>query len=809
MLINEEYWQKYWKENKIFKTDESKKKFYILEMFPYPSGDLHIGHLRNYVIGDVYARYYKMNGYSVLHPMGWDAFGLPAENAAIKKKISPENWTLSNISISKNTFNMMGISYDWDREVTTCFPDYYKWTQWLFIKLYEKGLAYRKPSYVNWCPSCKTVLANEQVENGCCYRCGSIVTKKKLVQWYFKITDYAERLLNDIDKLEKWPEKVRTMQKNWIGRSTGITVKFPLYDDPDKFIEVYTTRADTLFGVTFMALAPESQIVETLKIPESEQQKVNEYIKKALVKSDMERTGTKSEKDGVFTGVYVKNPLTGEKVEIFVADYVLASYGTGAVMGVPAHDTRDFAFSKKYNIPIKVVIKPKEEDIDVDTMTDAYIDPGIMINSDIFNGMDSNLAKDKIMDHLEERILGKKTVNFRLRDWLISRQRYWGAPIPMVHCPKCGIVPEKIENLPVLLPEPNKIDHAPKDKSPLASSDEFVETICPICGSSAKRDTDTIDTFVDSSWYFLRYTDAKNENLPFSREKTNFWMPVDLYVGGVEHAILHLLFSRFITKFLYDEDYIGSDEPFTELFTQGMVLNRINGNLEVMSKSKGNAVAVGPFVEKEGADIARATILFLSPPEKELEWDQKGVEGIKKFLKRIASLFENVKEGENNDPSLEYEINFLIKRVQQDILRFHLNTAISAMMEFINFVNSKNRNKNYNLPIEVKEKFLTVIAPFVPHIAEELWHKIGNENSIFLEKWISYDEAKLIKNKIEIPVQVNGKLRAVVTVDRDVQRDEIEKIVLNHPKIKGYIGNKEIRKFIYVPGKVVNVIYRG
>jgi leucyl-tRNA synthetase len=614
MLINEEYWQKYWKENKIFKTDESKKKFYILEMFPYPSGDLHIGHLRNYVIGDVYARYYKMNGYSVLHPMGWDAFGLPAENAAIKKKISPENWTLSNISISKNTFNMMGISYDWDREVTTCFPDYYKWTQWLFIKLYEKGLAYRKPSYVNWCPSCKTVLANEQVENGCCYRCGSIVTKKKLVQWYFKITDYAERLLNDIDKL-------------------------------DKFIEVYTTRADTLFGVTFMALAPESQIVETLKIPESEQQKVNEYIKKALVKSDMERTGTKSEKDGVFTGVYVKNPLTGEKVEIFVADYVLASYGTGAVMGVPAHDTRDFAFSKKYNIPIKVVIKPKEEDIDVDTMTDAYIDPGIMINSDIFNGMDSNLAKDKIMDHLEERILGKKTVNFRLRDWLISRQRYWGAPIPMVHCPKCGIVPEKIENLPVLLPEPNKIDHAPKDKSPLASSDEFVETICPICGSSAKRDTDTIDTFVDSSWYFLRYTDAKNENLPFSREKTNYWMPVDLYVGGVEHAILHLLFSRFITKFLYDEDYIGSDEPFTELFTQGMVLNRINGNLEVMSKSKGNAVAVGPFVEKEGADIARATILFLSPPEKELEWDQKGVEGIKKFLKRIASLFENVKEG--------------------------------------------------------------------------------------------------------------------------------------------------------------------
>lgn len=809
MLINEEYWQKYWKENKIFKTDESKKKFYILEMFPYPSGDLHIGHLRNYVIGDVYARYYKMNGYSVLHPMGWDAFGLPAENAAIKKKISPENWTLSNISISKNTFNMMGISYDWDREVTTCFPDYYKWTQWLFIKLYEKGLAYRKPSYVNWCPSCKTVLANEQVENGCCYRCGSIVTKKKLVQWYFKITDYAERLLNDIDKLEKWPEKVRTMQKNWIGRSTGITVKFPLYDDPDKFIEVYTTRADTLFGVTFMALAPESQIVETLKIPESEQQKVNEYIKKALVKSDMERTGTKSEKDGVFTGVYVKNPLTGEKVEIFVADYVLASYGTGAVMGVPAHDTRDFAFSKKYNIPIKVVIKPKEEDIDVDTMTDAYIDPGIMINSDIFNGMDSNLAKDKIMDHLEERILGKKTVNFRLRDWLISRQRYWGAPIPMVHCPKCGIVPEKIENLPVLLPEPNKIDHAPKDKSPLASSDEFVETICPICGSSAKRDTDTIDTFVDSSWYFLRYTDAKNENLPFSREKTNFWMPVDLYVGGVEHAILHLLFSRFITKFLYDEDYIGSDEPFTELFTQGMVLNRINGNLEVMSKSKGNAVAVGPFVEKEGADIARATILFLSPPEKELEWDQKGVEGIKKFLKRIASLFENVKEGENNDPSLEYEINFLIKRVQQDILRFHLNTAISAMMEFINFVNLKNRNKNYNLPIEVKEKFLKVIAPFVPHIAEELWHKIGNENSIFLEKWISYDEAKLIKNKIEIPVQVNGKLRAVVTVDRDVQRDEIEKIVLNHPKIKGYIGNKEIRKFIYVPGKVVNVIYRG
>ncbi len=807
MYSNEKYWREFWIKNKIFRTDEKGKKFYILEMFPYPSGDLHMGHLRNYVIGDVYARYYKMLGYSVLHPMGWDAFGLPAENAAIKKGISPKDWTMSNISVSKNTFKKMGISYDWDREVTTCMPDYYKWTQWIFIKLYEKGLAYRKESPVNWCPSCKTVLANEQVNDGKCYRCGSEVIKKNLTQWYFKITAYADRLLEDLDKLDKWPEKVKTMQKNWIGRSHGITVRFPLLYNRMEYIDVYTTRPDTLYGVTFIAIAPENPIIETLPLKDNIRKEINSYIESSRKKSEMERTGSKTEKDGVFTGIYAKNPLTGDKVAIFVADYVLASYGTGAVMGVPAHDTRDFAFAKKYNIPIKIVIQPKGQKIKAEEMEDAYIEPGIMENSGKFSGMLSIDAKQKIMEHLDKIGWGKRTTNYRLRDWLISRQRYWGTPIPMIHCPKCGIVPEKPENLPVLLPDPEKVDYIPKGKSPLASVDDFVNTTCPVCGGPAKRDTDTMDTFVDSSWYYLRYSDAKNDNEIFSENKANYWMPVDLYIGGVEHAILHLLFSRFITKFLYDEGLLKNNEPFKELFTQGMVMNRINNNLEVMSKSKGNAIPVGPFVEKEGSDVARGTILFIAPPEKDLEWNEESVHSIKNFIRRIVHSIKEIKTKDIENKELEYEINYLIKTISEDIKRFKLNTAVSALMKFINFTEkSYSENNNFSIPKSIKEKFILIMAPIFPHLSEELWRDLGHNTSVFLELYPQSDEEKLKKENVEIVIQVNGKIRARKEVNVNISQEGLKEIIMEIENVKKYIDNKPIRKFIYIPKKLVNII---
>ncbi|MCD6578688.1 leucine--tRNA ligase [bacterium] len=807
MYSNEKYWREYWIKNKIFKTKEEGKKFYVLEMFPYPSGDLHMGHLRNYVIGDVYARYYKMLGYSVLHPMGWDAFGLPAENAAIKKEISPKDWTLSNISVSKNTFKEMGISYDWDREVTTCLPDYYKWTQWIFIKLYEKGLAYRKESPVNWCPDCKTVLANEQVEDGKCYRCGAEVIKKNLTQWYFKITKYADRLLDDLEKLDKWPEKVKMMQKNWIGRSNGVTVRFPFLHSRTEFIDVYTTRPDTLYGVTFMAIAPENPIIQRLPMEEDIRKKVDKYIKTSGKKSEIERAGSKTEKDGVFTGIYVKNPLTNQKVAVFVGDYVLASYGTGAVMGVPAHDTRDFSFAKKYDIPIKIVIQPKDKKINDKDMKDAYIETGIMENSEQFSGMLSTDAKEQIIEHLEKIGWGERTVNYRLRDWLISRQRYWGTPIPMIHCPKCGIVPEKIENLPVLLPDPHKVDYIPKGKSPLASVEEFVNTTCPVCGGPAKRDTDTMDTFVDSSWYYLRYSDANNEKEIFSKDKLNYWMPVDLYIGGVEHAILHLLFSRFITKFLCDEGLIKNDEPFKELFTQGMVMNRVNGNLEVMSKSKGNAIPVGPFVEKEGSDVARGTILFIAPPEKALEWNEESVQSIKNFMRRIVHTVEKIptKTVENDD--IDYEINFLIESFSHDLQRFKLNTAVSSLMKFINFTEkSFSENKDFGIPKGIKEKFIIVMAPIFPHLAEKLWNKTGNENSVFLEKFPKADRSKLEKEEIEIVVQVKGKIRGRINITSHITEEKLKELVMEIDNVRKFIDNKPIKKIIYIPKKLVNII---
>ncbi len=804
MFIDEDKWRRYWEENKVFEASEKGDKFYVLEMFPYPSGDLHVGHLRNYVIGDVYARYYKMKGYSVLHPMGWDAFGLPAENAAIKKKISPKEWTLGNISVSKSTFKKMGIGYDWEREVTTCLPDYYKWTQYLFLIMYERGLAYKKESPVNWCPSCNTVLANEQVLNGKCYRCDTVVTKKDLEQWYFKITEYADRLLSDLDELPAWPEKVKTMQRNWIGRSEGITVDFALDGGNGKKIEVFTTRPDTLFGVTFLAVSPESPLVDMLDLDEKHLKEVKEYQEKAKLKSEIERVGTASEKDGVFTGKYVINPAGGKKAAVFVADYVISTYATGAVMGVPAHDERDFAFAEKYGLPVKIVIEPeggfKEE------LENAYTEAGIMKDSGEFSGSPSEEAKGKIMDWLEGKNTGRRTLNYKLRDWLISRQRYWGAPIPVVYCPKCGIVPEKKENLPVLLPDPSSVDYVPKGRSPLGTAEDFVRTKCPVCGTEAKRDTDTMDTFVDSCWYFLRYCDPKNGKDIFEKGKADYWMPVDLYIGGIEHAILHLMFSRFIVKVLYDAGRISHKEPFKQLFTQGMVLNRVGGELHVMSKSKGNAVPVGPFVEEKGADAARATILFLAPPDRELEWSDASADAMIRFLKRILALGEFARTGAGADKDTEYEIDNTVKRITESTERFHLNTAISAMMEFVNFVYKKKEgDPNFILDAAVYEKFILAIAPFFPHLAEEVWQGTGHSGSVFTRAYPSFDEKKLVRDTCELPVQILGKLRGVIAVKRDAAESEVM-AALSSSGFDKYMQGKTVKKVIYVPGKIVNII---
>ena len=625
----EQKWQKYWEENDVFHTDENsdKEKYYVLEMFPYPSGKLHMGHVRNYSIGDVIARYMRMKGMNVLHPMGWDSFGLPAENAAIKNGIRPDIWTHDNIAEMKNQLKSLGLSYDWDREVATCKEEYYKWTQWLFIQFFNKGLAYKKKNPVNWCPSCQTVLANEQVVDGVCERCKSPVGKKELSQWYFKITDYAERLLDDLDKLPGWPEKVKLMQKNWIGKSVGAEVDFDIVGHDEK-MKIFTTRPDTLYGVTFMVLAPEHPLVKELVTPEH-QAEVDVFMDKLQYLSDIDRNSTTLEKEGCFTGSYAVNPLTGKNVPIYIANYILMDYGTGAIMAVPAHDQRDFDFAVKYGIDIIPVIDPENPDIDINDLKEAFVAEGTMINSGDFDGLNNKEAMPKIIDYIESKGIGKKTVNFRLRDWLISRQRYWGAPIPMIYCEDCGWVPEKEENLPVLLP--TDVEFTGKGESPLTTSESFAHAVCPHCGKPAKREMDTMDTFVDSSWYFLRYTDAKNDKEAFNKEKADYWMNVDQYIGGVEHAILHLLYARFYTKVLHDLGLTDADEPFKNLLTQGMVL--MDGSK--MSKSKGNIVSPTEIIDKYGSDTARLFILFAAPPDRDLEWSETGVEGSYKFLNRV------------------------------------------------------------------------------------------------------------------------------------------------------------------------------
>ena len=813
----EKKWQKYWAENDVFHTEEdpSKEKYYVLEMFPYPSGKLHMGHVRNYSIGDVTARYMRMKGYNVLHPMGWDSFGLPAENAAIKNGIRPDNWTWDNIAEMREQLKSLGLSYDWDREVATCHRDYYRWMQWIFIQFYNKGLAYKKKNPVNWCPSCQTVLANEQVVDGKCERCKTPVGKKDLSQWYLKITDYADRLLKDLDKLPGWPEKVKLMQKNWIGRSEGAEVTFRI-EDFDKDLLIYTTRPDTLFGATFMVLAPEHPYVKELVEGTEYQAEVDAFLDKLQYLSDIDRSSTTLEKEGCFIGRYAVNPLNGKKIPIYIANYVLMDYGTGAIMAVPAHAGRDFDFAKKYDIEVIPVVDPGNPDIDINNLTEAFVAEGTMINSGSFDGLNNKEAMKKIIEFMEEKGIGRGTVNFRLRDWLISRQRYWGAPIPMIYCEDCGWVPEKEENLPVLLP--TDVEFTGKGESPLTTSKEFAKAVCPKCGKPARREMDTMDTFLDSSWYFLRYTDAKNDKKPFDKEKADYWMNVDQYIGGVEHAILHLLYARFFTKVLHDLGLVDADEPFENLLTQGMVLK----DGAKMSKSVGNIVSPAEIIEKYGSDTARLFILFAAPPERDLDWSDTGVEGSYKFLNRVWRLVletvENMPEKTESqivtkdDKSLYYELNKTVKRVTDSFAtgRFSFNTAISSIMELVNemYRCKQTEAPNYALLREVSEKLVLLLSPFVPHICEEMWEKLGHDSAVYFESWPSYDEEALKLDTVEIVVQINGKVKLKADVDSSLSKDALAEQMLEDEGVKALIEGKNVVKVIAVPGKLVNIVVK-
>ncbi len=815
----EEKWQKIWQETDEFKTsdDASKPKYYALEMFPYPSGNLHMGHVRNYSIGDVVARYKKMQGYNVLHPMGWDSFGLPAENAAIQHGADPADWTWSNIDNMKRQLKRLGFSYDWDREVATAKPDYYKFTQWMFARLYEHGLAYRKKSYVNWCPSCATVLANEQVVNGKCERCKSEVGKKDLEQWFFKITDYAQRLLDDIDKLTGWPDKVKSMQTNWIGRSEGAEVDFQI-EGSDEKLTVYTTRPDTIFGVSYMVIAPEHPLVEKLIAGKENEAECRAFIKKVQAQSEIVRSATDTEKEGVFSGTYLIHPFTGEKIPLYLANYVLLDYGTGIVMGVAAHDQRDFEFAKKYNLPIRIVIQPEGQNMKSEDMTEAFAAEGIMENSGEFDGMNNRDAIKAITRSLEKRGIGRKKVNFRLRDWLISRQRYWGAPIPIVYCDKCGEVLVPDEDLPVILPQ--NVKFTGKGQSPLGECGDFVHTTCPKCGGPARRETDTMDTFVCSSWYFLRYCDPHNTEMPFDKDKADYWMNVDQYIGGVEHAILHLLYARFFTKALCDFGYVSCDEPFENLLTQGMVLK--DGTK--MSKSLGNVVSPEEIIEKYGADTARLFILFAAPPERDLDWNDTAVEGAYRFLNRVWRLTESLKDcitEEKPDPSalteaerkLRLAVHGAIKKVTADCDRFSFNTAISAIMEMVNamyYYKEHTPKDRLNKPVvsEALTSLIVLLSPFVPHIAFEMWEMIGKTSDLALEKWPEYDESALAVDEIEIVLQINGKIRDKIMIDPDMSREEMTELAVNNEKIKELTKGKEIVKCIAVPKKLINIVVK-
>ena len=813
-------WQKYWEENKTFKVemDKDKPKSYVLEMFPYPSGNLHMGHVRNYSIGDVIARFRTMKGFNVLHPMGWDSFGMPAENAAIKHNIPPKKWTLENIANMTRQLKALGLSYDWDREVTTCKEEYYKWTQWFFELFYKRGLAVKKESAVNWCDTCNTVLANEQVIDGKCWRCDHEVVKKDLSQWFFKITDYADELLKDLDLLPGWPERVKTMQHNWIGRSEGLEFSFeiPALNDT---VAVYTTRPDTAYGVTFMALAAEHPLIKKICENNPKADEINAFCERVRNQSEIERTSSESEKEGVFTGVYCINPFTGRKVEIWVTNYVLYDYGTGAVMGVPTGDQRDWMFADKYGIEKIVTICPVGKELKLEEMTCAYEEKeGMMVNSGEFTGMEMHKAMSAIMDKAEAEGFGKRRVNYRLRDWLISRQRYWGAPIPIIYCPHCGevLVPE--DQLPVRLPE--DVSFTAGAKSPLATSEEFVHCKCPKCGADATRETDTMDTFLCSSWYYLRYTDAHNDKMPFDKELNNYWGPVDQYIGGIEHAILHLLYSRFFVKVLRDAGLVDYDEPFSNLLTQGMVIK----DGAKMSKSLGNVVSPEEILSKYGADTARLFILFAAPPERELEWSDQGVEGSFRFLNRIwrivqafePVLAQKVTEYDHSnlneaDKDLRRVLHSSIKKVTNDIeTRFNFNTAISTMMELVNALYAYKeaaKEPNAGLVYEAISDLIKMMSPFVPHITEELWRgAIDANSSVHEQSWPECDEEALKVDNVEIVLQVNGKVRGRLTVPAEATKEELEKIAMADANVQAHIGDATVRKVICVPGRLVNIV---
>ncbi len=808
----EKKWKRKWQELKLHDTPEKpKRKFYMLEMFLYPSGDIHIGHFRNYTIGDFVWRYKRMRGYDLIHPFGFDAFGLPAEEAAIKRNTSPKKWTYQNINTSTQTLKDLGLSYDWTREVRTCDPDFYKWTQWIFIKLFEKGLAYRDTSFVNWCPSCKTVLANEQVVGGQCWRCDSTVEKKELEQWYFRITEYAQKLLDGIKELTEWPEPIRIMQRNWIGRSQGAELIFELKDDSDIKLPVFTTRPDTVYGVTYMAIAPEHKLVSKLLERMPNKDKVVEYRNKAMGKTEIERMAEDKEKDGVDTGLRVRNPFNGEDIELWVADYVLASYGTGIVMAVPAHDKRDFAFAKKYNIPIKIVIQPKDNKLTLEQMQEAYVEPGIMVNSKQFDGTPSEDGIRKVAEYAAEHGFGKPAVSYRLRDWLISRQRYWGTPIPIIHCDECGMVPVPDEDLPVLLPDENKVDFVPKGRSPLESVTDYMDVTCPKCGKTAKRDADTMDTFVDSSWYHLRYVDNRNDNEIFRKSEAEKWLPIDLYIGGDEHATGHLIYFRFITMFLYDLGICPVKEPVKKLFNHGMVLD---GDGDVMSKSKGNVISPRDLMERIGIDAARVAMFFFAPPDREVLWSEKNVKGSSRFLERVYTegmAASKIEAREYDSDKLEEAelaiyraINKTVKQVTEDCEQMSYNTAVARMMEFMNlYANSKA--KDSPVARDAMCKLAQILAPFAPFIAEELWETFGHEQSVFSSQWPGYDENAVVEDMVTVIVQVNGKLRGKLEMPKDTPKDKVIAKARKIEVVKSYLKT-EPKKIIYVPARLVNFV---
>ena len=852
----ERTWQSQWEDAHLFKveTEPDRPKYYLLEMFPYPSGKIHMGHVRNYTIGDVVARYKRMQGHNVLHPMGWDAFGMPAENAAIANNSHPANWTYENIDYMRSQLKRLGFSYDWDREIATCRPEYYRWEQWLFLKMYELGMAYRKEAFVNWCEPCQTVLANEQVEAGMCWRCGNAVQQKKLWQWFFRITDFAEDLLAHCDQLPGWPDKVTTMQKNWIGRSQGAEIHFAV-ENSDITIPVFTTRHDTLFGATFMSLAPEHPLVPQLAQGTRQEQAVADFIQRISRQERSSKAIETYEKEGVFTGAYCINPMNQLRMPVYTANFALMEYGTGAVMSVPAHDQRDFDFAKKYDLDIVVVIDNPDEPLDAATMTEAYIDDGVMVNSGGFNGLPNRGAMEQIADYLEDHQIGKRAISFRLRDWGISRQRYWGAPIPIVHCPTCGIVPVAEEDLPILLPE--DADLLENGQSPLPGLESFTRTTCPRCQhAEAQRETDTMDTFVESSWYFERYCSPKCQDAMFDAADVDYFMPVDQYIGGVEHAILHLLYSRYFTRVLHHLGLVKFKEPFTRLLTQGMVCKETMtcpqhgflfpeqvdgeedqlkcklcgksvslGRVEKMSKSKRNVVDPNTLLNQYGADTTRLFCLFAAPPERDLEWSDQGVEGSARFLNRVWRLAHAwhprvtaVKPYTGPAEDLQGEVREVYKKAHQVIRkvthdieeRFHFNTAISAVMELVNQMHGialdDTSPEVEAVMRHALESVLLLLSPIVPHFAEQIWHDLGHSQNILTTAWPSFREDALVNDEVTVVVQVNGKLRSRLQVALDLDQEALKKMALEDGKIQKFTHGKTLRKVIVIPNKLVNIV---